>query len=99
MRVAEEANSTFLSLCSRRMFACQRVAKGEDGSDLAIWVPPFFCLDFGGNAAKLQTGLANKICPQVFVCRLIAPSPALRLDFWGDCAVLLGCAFGCSRLP
>ena len=29
------------------MFACQRVAKGEDGSNLAIWAPPFFCSDPG----------------------------------------------------
>jgi len=33
------------------MFAYQRVAKGENGSDWTIWAPPFFCLDFGGNVA------------------------------------------------
>ena len=50
----EGANSPVRFMCPLRMPACQRVTQMENGSDLTIWAPPFFCTSAGrGHAVRL----------------------------------------------
>lgn len=49
----------------------QRVAKGENSSDLTIWAPPFFCLDSGGKCRQTLKRHGKRCLPPFFVCRAI----------------------------
>ena len=71
--VRRGANSPVRFVCPLRIFACQRVTQMENGSDLTIWAPPFFCAFFRRRSpSNFKTAWQTGSLPRFFVCRLIA---------------------------
>ena len=72
----EGANSPVRFVCPLRMPACQSVTKTENGSDLAMWAPPFFCLEWQKNMKSVRASLHGTKCRHAPKVRFMVRSTA-----------------------